>query len=312
MAKQLMHRDVRCANDVAEMIRLGRFEKEFIVYGAAMQNMAGEITYYVTSNEERLQKYINSYKWNGCFFTPITTLVKRTVAPAGMENDIIHATKLSLLGEMKRSYKAVDYFSNMQPFFQLEANDEAYTCLANYQRQLEGHFDERALQLFLNAVKIAYEGKVLSISHYKEFIGWYQYMKRQMEDDPVVADNIERTLYGFVYYENNQQKIAYDAQELCVLHQQYEKQMAGLIVAPIMHKTYWFHQFKQMKEVREAFCNWLKEGQDEKYFSLLNTIKTKNGVINEQALETVKKRFSVSKLAYEACQYYEGLWNKQQ
>lgn len=304
------HRDIKCANDVASMVELGRFEKEFIAYGTAVKVSDGEVYYYAASNEERLQKYVDEQKWKGNFFTPVVSTVKRSLVPSGMEDDIVQAVKQFLLGEMKKNYESVDYFSLMQPFFDTPANDNAYSILLEYKERIEGHFADRELQLFFNAVKIAYEGKVLSETKYQELLAWHQYIRRQMEDDPIAAENLERTLYGFVYYEGEKLKVAYDAQELCVIHQHNEKIMKGLTVGPIMQKTYWFQQFKLMKEVRESFCDWLRIGQNEAYFTLLHQIRTVPGVVEEDAFDEVGEKFVSSSMAMNAWEYYNYIWNK--
>ena len=36
------HRDIKCASDVASMVALGKFEKEFIAYGTATKANDGQ------------------------------------------------------------------------------------------------------------------------------------------------------------------------------------------------------------------------------------------------------------------------------
>ena len=310
MSKNYIPRDVKCANDVASMMELGRFEKEFIAYGTAGRKDDGELYYYASSNEERLYQYVNEQRWKGNYFTPVVSVVKRSLVPSGMEDDIVQVTKQCMLGEMKREYERVDYFGQMQQFYEMGHNDNAYPILQAYKEEIEGHFEERELQLFLGAVRIAYDGKVLSEEKYQELMAWYQYIRRQMEDDPIVAENIERTLYGFVYYENEMRKVAYDAQEICVLRQYNEKILKGFTVGPIMHKTYWFPQFKLMKEVRDSFCDWLKTGQDEAYFTMLHQIRTVSGAIDAKQMDEIGEELSDSQMAHDAWKYYNQIWNK--
>lgn len=306
-----MQRDIQCRDSVEAMEKLGRFDKEFVAYGTAIQEADGRIFYYAASDEKKLQKLVQTERWRERYFTPVVSIAKRSVVPSGMEEDIVQAIKYSLLGKMRAAYETVDYFSLMQPFFAKAPNDNAYPLLSAYKAKIEGHFEDRELQLFSGAVKMAYEAKILTTRHFQEFIQWHQYMQRQMDDDPIVADNVERTLYGFVYYTEGGYKIAYDAQELCVIHQSIDKIMNGFLVGPIMQKTYWFQQFKQMQEIREQFCHWLWEGQNESYFNLLMKMKSAPGVIDEKALHTVKACLKDSKMAYDACQYYDYLWNKE-
>lgn len=310
MTNKPVIRDVQCADNVAEMVSLGRFDKEFIAYGTAVQEQDGKIYYYATSNEKKLQKLAEDARQQERYFTPIVSLTKRSAVPSGMEEAIMQVLKHYLLGEMRHAYEDVDYFALMQPFFAKSANDNAYPLLRSYQEQLEGHFEDGALQLFLGTIKIAHAAKVLTESHYQELLHWHQDIRQQMEDDPMVIDHIERTLYGFVYYEDQTYKVAYDAQEIFIIHQHHDKIMQGLSAGPILHKTYCFGQFKEIHDIRKQFCQWLLDDQNERYFHLLAQIKAVPGVIDKNAIAEVTARMTNSPLASAACLYYDRLWNK--
>ena len=65
-----------------------------------------------------------------------------------------------------------------------------------------------------------------------------------------------------------------------------------------------------MKEVRDSFCDWLKTGQDEAYFTMLHQIRTVPGVIDEDALNAAGEKFESSQMAHDAWKYYNQIWNK--
>ena len=77
-----------------------------------------------------------------------------------------------------------------------------------------------------------------------------------------------------------------------------------------MHKTYWFPQFKLMKEVRDSFCDWLKTGQDEAYFTMLHQIRTVSGAIDAKQMDEIGEELSDSQMAHDAWKYYNQIWNK--
>jgi len=184
--------------------------------------------------------------------------------------------------------------------------------LKQFQKDLDGYFDDTALQIFRGLVETAYEGKVLSQQGYQQLGNWYWNTRRQMHDDPVVEDNIGRTFYGFGYLDDHEElQYIMDTQLMPVVHKRQEKIMQGCCAGAIMQKTYWFQQFSQMSAVRKAYQQWLMNAQDTAYFTLLQTIKSLPGVIaaeeKDKAIDNIKKYAE----AKNAAAYYFAIWNKQ-
>ena len=307
------NRDMRCAADVGRMAELGRFDVQFDVYGSAVQEHDGKIYYRATSDEEKLYDYMQQKRLEEQYFTPIVQQSRRTKVPAGMKEQLLQETKYILLKQLKRDYEGSGYFALMQPLFQIAANEEALPVLLNYQEQIDGHFDDTELQLFLGAAWMAYEAKVLSSGSYKRLLQWHNTTRQQMADDPVVADNLERTFYGFVYQKpDGCSDCMLDAQKMTVVRQRQEKLLQGLLVGPIMQKTYWFHQFNQLGAIRQSYRQWLLQGQDEVYFRVLQEIRHCPGVITWSALRQAAEKLAGNKAASRAVAYYSALWNLQQ
>ena len=212
---------------------------------------------------------------------------------------------------MKHVYEDSGYFELLQPFFLRESNNHAFPLLNRYRGELEGYFNDTALQTFWGLVRIAYESKVLSAEGYGALDSWYQKIRKQMRDDPVVENNIGRTFYGFGYLnEQGVQQYVIDTQLMPVVHLREEKIMQGFLTGAIMQKTYWFQQFHQMPEVRKAYQQWLQEAQDTAYFSYLHTIKSLPGIIERnEAIATLEKLKKYAE-AKNAVAYYFSIWNK--
>ncbi len=304
------NRDMRCAADVGRMAELGRFDVQFDVYGSAVQESEGKIYYWATSKEDKLYDCIQQKRLEEKYFTPIVCQSRRTKVPAGMKEQLLQETKYALLRQLKRDYEDSDYFALMQPFFQMTANDEALPILESYQEHVDGHFDDTELQLFLGAAWIAYEAKVLSCSSYKQLLQWHNTVRQQMADDPVVADNLERTFYGFIYQKaDGSNACVIDAQRMMVVHRRQEKLLQGLLVGPIMQKKYWFQSFQQLEEIRKNYQRWLLQGQNENYFHILWAIHCSKSIIEYAALQSIKEKLKDNKRASQAVSYYQALWN---
>lgn len=305
------NRDMRCAADVGRMAELGRFDVQFDVYGSAVQEQDGRIYYRATGDEEKLYGYMQQKRLTeALYFTPITPLSKRSKVPAGMKEQLLQETKYALMKRMKQDYEVSGYFALMRPFFQIEANDGALAVLEAYQEQIDGHFDDGELQLFLGAAWMAYEAKVLTAAGYQRLRRWHDATRRQMADDPIVADNLERTFYGFVYQKaDGGRACVLDAQRMTVVHQREAKLLQGCLAGPVMEKTYWFQQFDQLNAIRQSYREWLWNGQDGAYFQLLQAIKDSPGVIQRAQLQQVREKLANSAMASRAVAYYHALWN---
>ncbi len=305
-----VNRDERSANDVAVMAELGRFGDQFIVYGTAAKMPNGEIYYRVTTNEKKLYDYILEQQLDGIYYTPVVSFHKRSQVPSGMEENLLLASKYTLMSEMKKAYESVNYFTLMEPFFLTQANNASYSILCAYKDKIDGNFDDLELQLFAGAVQTAFERKVLDQTHYHELMHWQWRMRLQMEDDPIVADNLGRTLYGFVYWQNDMANAIFDAQEVSVIRQRVEKQLQGFLVGPIVKKDYWFQQFHQFKEIRNKHNEWLLRNQNQEFYNMLKRLVCLPGVIDANSLSAVKNAVKHSAKALRAVEYYDKQWNK--
>lgn len=305
-----VNRDERCANDVAKMAELGRFGEQIIVYGTAAKKDDDKIYYHVTTEENKMFEMIEENRTVEMYFTPMVSVLQRFQVPAGMEDKVLLAVKYSLLSKMKKEYEGVDYFNLMEPFFKEKANNSSYPILNNYRKQIEGNFDDFELQKFTGLVKIAYDAKVLDFDGYNNLMQWHKEIRRQMEDDPVVEDNIGRTLYGFIYLKKDKPESVFDAREITVLKKRQELLTQGYLTGPVIKRDYWFQQFHQFNEIKNRHQQWLLKCEDENFFNMLFQIKQLKGVIDIQELAVIKERVANSSYAYRAVNYFEHLWNK--
>ncbi len=304
------NRDMRCAADVGRMAELGRFDVQFDVYGSAVLEQDGRIYYRATGKEEKLYDYMLQKRLEEQYFTPIVRQSRRTKVPAGMKEQLGQEMKYALLRQLKEDYEDSGYFVLMQPFFQVAANDEAMSILERYQEQIDGHFDDTELQLFLGAAWMAYEEKVLSGASYKHLLRWHNAVRQQMADDPVAADNLERTFYGFVYRRPDGGSVCVmDAQRMMVVRRRQEKLLQGLLVGPIIRKDYWFQHSQQLGEIRKSYQQWLLQGQNDDYFHMLRAIRCAKGRIEYAALQSIKAQLMDNERAIQAVSYYQALWN---
>ena len=305
-----MNRDVACSDAVLKMAELGRFDKEYVVYGTAMQRPDGKVYYFVNANEERLYHYSLRETWNGNCFTPIVYQRKRSATPSGMQESIEQALKYALMSDMKRQYESVGFFQQFGSLLQIAPNDNAYTLMKTYQRMLEGYFDEGKLQVFLGTLQTAYLGKVLTQSGYEHFYNWYKDMKQQVYHPSIGEGTLKRTLFGFVYRQNGVTSCMLDARLMNVVHQRNEKIIAGAVAAPILKNAYWIPQTSHMQVIKEQYKQWMLQLENDNYLDMLEQLLQMEGVVDADKMDALLQACTTSEYAKHAAAYYRAIWNQ--
>lgn len=302
------NRDLQCANEVAEMARLGKFETEFLIFGSAVQEADGNIYYYATTNREKLYRCIWKARREERYFMPVVCYMRRLQVPADLKDEWIARCKLELIQKMKLQYE--HFLPKLQPLLHTPPNDQARALLAACQERIDGYFDDIKLQLFWGLVEQSYEAKILCSSSYQTFYTWHENVRQQMSDDPVYSDNITRVFYGFVYETpNGQRRTVIDAQQVDAVEKWYEKNRQGYVVAPIIKKQYAFKQFSEMAPLRQAFQKWLLAAESTTYLALVRQLKAMDGVIPAHSLQDISAVTAGNSYDEAAVAHFAGLWN---
>ena len=111
-----------------------------------------------------------------------------------------------------------------------------------------------------------------------DFLKWESGVIHEMEDNPIHGNAFHRTMYGFAFFTGNRTDCFCDANREFLLQKYEEKRELGLLVGPILSKTYYFAQLNQMKEVRKSFSAEVQNSAKE-YVDLVKKIKSLPGVI---------------------------------
>lgn len=264
-------RDMNCGNDVAMMDKLGRFEREFAVYGAGFIQ-AGQVRYLISSRQEKLCQFIDQSAAKAIYPTPMAWQLISTAVPSGTQADIILEAKLDLAARIQAMYSR-PFFEAVAQLGQVPANDSARPLLEAEREKLIGVFDREALGLFDGLVRQALADKVLTEASFTHFQGFIEKIYRQMADDVVIKRTFSRTFSGFLY-RTPQGELAYfaDAQKTTVWSRRSVLQLAGCLVTPIFSKTYWFDYDQSVKSIRQQFDSELRQRLDRAYWAQMVAI----------------------------------------
>lgn len=250
-------RDVRCAESVGEMAKLGKFDREFTVYGCAYQEK-GEVLYRISEHEETIDRFCEKSRLNGVYPTVVLSHTQRTGVPSGMEAAIWQEEQWNLARLLQQSYS--DEFLNLlQLLHDKPSANGAYPLLQQWQEQLEGRFRRDWLQVFDCYAEYCFIAKKLNNESYAQLKHWSAYNWKQMEDDIIIKDVYERTLHGILYEADGMLQVDYDAQYATVYRKQQQLISQDIPVTPVYSKTYWFRTFTDFSKIKEQYVSHMRE-----------------------------------------------------
>lgn len=264
-------RDINCGTDVSMMEKLGRFDKEFIIYGCTYMKQ-GKRLYYMTSRREKIYEHIQKCLLNDVWPTSVQSLLVSCAVPAGSREEIAQDAKIALAEQMKEDFSD-DYFNLLQDIAPKSVTDGALKLLLNEKNNLEGYFDRDYLLRFEGLIEMAYYEKILTTNSFIMLKEWVKKELRQMEDDIVLKNHFKRTFSGFAYLRNGKINYFYDGQKATVCEKEHQMQKEGDITTPIISKTIWFDSKTSVKTIREQFVIYLHAMLDEKYMDLVKKLK---------------------------------------
>ncbi|WP_434512195.1 hypothetical protein [Desulfitobacterium sp. AusDCA] len=310
MEEHVYSRDAQCAIIFGQLSELGCFEEEFTCFGTTYLER-GIHKYFVSSEAENVYSFIKNSYIQGIYPTPVTKYHKRCQVPSGKRDDFRQEFKLQLAQQMRKMY-SLTYFEVLDRLARQPANNNAYPLLSKIQEQLEGCFDNDALQLFEGLIQMAFEAKVLDLRNYSLLQNWLRNEHKQMEDDLVIHDVFERTFYGFAYQkEDGQIKYYYNALPLLTYEWRNNLICNNIFPASIFKKRYCFRRMMDFDQIKQTFQDELVERFDTDYFVLVKHIKAFPSMIKRVDFNREFKRIEEegTREEIQALTYYGNLWN---
>ena len=250
-------RDIQCGMDVGRMAELGKFDKEFTVYGCAYwQN--GEAYYPLSNKAESIYRFCEAGRLPNILTTAVMSYTVTTSVPSGTCDDIWQTVQWQLARKLAAEY-ADGYLELLSQLAAAAATDAAWPILQHVQQLLEGRFQRDQLTLFARLAEDCLAAKYLTTAAYQQLQQWLAFNWRQMEDDVLLKDSHGRTLHGFAYRQSGQIRYHYDAQYAVIYHKRQQLSAQGVLTTPICSHTYWFSAFSQFTAIKKQFAALLSE-----------------------------------------------------
>ena len=166
MSEVMFNRDEVCRQDVSRMAELGRYGEEFTFYGCILWQ-EGRRRYCLSEQAEQLYACRRQWLLQGWLTTPVENYSKRLMIPAGMREGLKQGVRLEFAKLLQAQYPEA-YFTFLEPFQDLSANNSAYSLLLSLQRTWSGQFDVDHLKLYSDLVEEAFLRRRLTAQSYAE------------------------------------------------------------------------------------------------------------------------------------------------
>ena len=147
-------RDLNCGNDVAMMDKLGRFDREFIVYGCAFLQK-DEPHYFVSSRADTIDHFVQQSSLASLYPTPVSTALSACSVPAGAQSELARSAKMTLARELSHTYSPL-FWRMLQKLTALPANNTGAQLIEERFAQLNGCFQPESLSLMAGLLQMTF------------------------------------------------------------------------------------------------------------------------------------------------------------
>ena len=170
MAAEYNIRDLKVTDDVGQMYRLGRFDREFALYGFACLH-EGYSHYIISAKPEKIAELVEKCHRAGYYPTAVKELHENRQVPSGSREAIAQGLKLDLARALQAAYPQA-FLIQLEDMARTIRTDEAAPLLYAFKEQLEGVFDKEQLMLFEGLLIRAYSSALLVEETYQTLCVW--------------------------------------------------------------------------------------------------------------------------------------------
>lgn len=265
-------RDLKVSDDVGKMYELGRFDREFAMYGCAFLS-EGKNHYLISAHPEKIYDFVQWCHQKGLCPTKVREIQENRPVPSGTREIIAQEIKIALARDIRQAYPK-DFLLALEAYGQSIYSDEAAAKLSSLQDNLEGVFEEEKLAIFEGLLNFAYVSRTISTSTYGKLHNNLDMARRDMVDDVVAQDILERVFYGMAYEKQDGNLIySVNAHREVLYKQKFALEEVGVLVTPIFVKTCWYNYQYPLQDVRRDYEQYLRGIYNRDYFCLLKTLR---------------------------------------
>ena len=147
-------KDVSSAQMIHSLVEMNCFAQECNVYGYMWKDSAGHIKYTTSDDESVIRRSFERKVLAHYEMTPIKSWTAREIVKEETKDDLWMYLKLRLCEALRLNYDQV-YFQTLNELCSLPADNQAWDILYPWLQEIDGYYNEDALQLFEGAVNYA-------------------------------------------------------------------------------------------------------------------------------------------------------------
>lgn len=311
MSRGYISRDIQVARDFGRKAELGWMEVEFTVYGCAyLDPIENKVLYRVSSHAEDIYQFIEEAPQRGIYPGNLVRHTEKCPVPSGVKNLITQIVKINLAKELRSMYP-ITFFELLHQLAAQYTDNNADAMLWKMAEELEGVFDENRLNHFELLVHYARSCCRLDENHYLRLKEWIAEEWRNMEDNYINKELLEKTMYGIGYLENGELKHAANALQTQIYEKMYALEQNGIPATPIITHICRHTREERPPQIMQKFRHQLKQICDETYLDLILKLRQRNctlsPIIIQQALHDAEKQFGIHAAA--TMLRYAHRWN---
>lgn len=306
-------RDILVGEEMQKKADLGWFDEEFTMYGCAFYlREENKVNYIISPKAEEIYQFIEDACLENIYTSNVESLTRKCPVPSGLREVIANEVKIRLAKNIQKMYTK-DFFEVIAQLDDMSETDDtiALALLEQEAWKAEGLFQKDLLKQFEATLADTRRRHCISKKSYENLNGWLMQEKRNFENDATCKERFEKTLFGLVQYNNDEEIVIINAQKEYIYMKYYELVAAGKNVSPIFSKTYWRQNGSALQEIKNCFREEIMRLYKNEYFSLLQQIREKN--ISEevlektaQLLEEVKGKYGIE--PYKSLARYAAMW----
>lgn len=262
-------RDEIMAEDVAAMAALGKFEKEFTVYGCAFWEN-NQVVFALSEKLGKIYEWMNSPVNADKFVTSMHRATIRSLVPAGMEEQLLKLVRQRLVTELQGCYSA-EYFQSLERISTVMPTDQSAALLQSLCFTLDGVCNEEQLLLYRGLLERAYNRKVLLPETYYSLMEWIRWTQRDLDAFQRQMDQYEKTFYGFAYLNSSDQnvRVFLDGNKANAYEKLEKRRKDGYCVSNIVDKTWWYNNQYSIVDAKKDCQSYFENLFDNTYIKAL-------------------------------------------
>ena len=307
--ERIDNHDKVCAEYYATLLKMGAYDDEYAFFGTTyIEN--GKRRAFISGDRLKTYEFVKQCHTKEIYPTPVENLVKRLRVHSGEKELVGQQLKLEFAKSLKAKYPG-EFLEELQEVALCPINNSSVDIIGRIRDNLEGCFDEDALQLFKGVVSLCYDAKTLTSAEYYKNLAWLELELDFLKDKVHKASNFKRNMTGFAYQKDGKVKYYTNAVEERTYEKRNELLKKGQKVTPIYEKEYYFNSFGDLPKCLAAFDEKIRTMMDADYLELIALLYELRPEIDDLKIGRLENNAAEkwNPACVDTLNYYKTIWH---